>query len=443
MKEATVLAYMVKNITNIKKLVIILFIALLSNATWPYYSQKTVCFNIKTFSFKEKTFFQLLDLKLKSFGYQTIHTQRCLLENTTILTNYHSDYHNFTNPVYFFDFKSSKQFNRPPLQNNYVEFYTNKKQDPTKKYINLDNPHLTAIQIAKDIQQKNFQNNYFKITLLTANGIGNQLFNYAAGYAYAKRYNKKTFLENQQSSITEAFDIPEKNLSRINKLFYLKNFNNPLKSTSHLNLNKNLFLYNNYSALSLYHQSYWNFHDAVPQLQERLKFKPFTNKNNIELAKKMQSENSVSIHIRLGDYVAQKYPLLIYSNYYENAINYILKHVTNPVFYVFTNDPQFVQQKFKPNVPYTLVTGNNGSKSFRDMQLMSLCKHNIIANSSFSWWGALLNTNENKIVIYPDTWLSWDENWLEYMRVPNWIEIPTDITKNEKNQCCVYPKKDL
>ena len=115
----------------------------------------------------------------------------------------------------------------------------------------------------------------------------------------------------------------------------------------------------------------------------------------------------------------------------------------NPVFYVFTNDAKLVKRIFNPQIPYTLVTGNTGKESFRDMQLMSLCKHNIIANSTFSWWGALLNTNENKIVIYPDTWLSWDENWLEYMRVPNWIEIPTDITKNKKNQCCVYPKKDL
>ncbi len=428
---------------KIQKLLIIFTLCLLTSTTELVSYNKVACFSVKSFSAKERNFFSNLALKLKSFGYTTINTERCLMDNAIILTNHHSKFHKFTHPVYFFDFKSSKQFNRPPLQNNYAEFYTDNKTDKTKKYIDLENPYFEAIKVAKDIQHKKFQNNYFKITLMTSTGLGNQLFNYASGFAYANRHNKKTFLLHPYNAVIDAFNIPETNISDTEKMFYIRNFTNQRKSSGHAVLNKNLFLYNIYGSISYYHQSYWNFHDAIPQIQKRLKFKPFTTQKNIELAKQIQTENSVSIHIRLGDYIHNQYPLLIYSNYYEHAIKYIQQHVPNPVFYVFTNDAKLVKRIFKPQIPYTLVTGNTGKESFRDMQLMSLCKHNIIANSTFSWWGALLNTNENKIVIYPDTWLSWDENWLEYMRVPNWIEIPTDITKNKKNQCCVYPKKDL
>jgi hypothetical protein len=92
------------------------------------------------------------------------------------------------------------------------------------------------------------------------------------------------------------------------------------------------------------------------------------------------------------------------TNYYKNAIQYISDRVENPVFYIFSDDLAWCRETFSDtNCVY--VEGNGGIKSSWDMYLMSCCDHNIIANSTFSWWGAWLNANEDKMVLCPDTWL--------------------------------------
>ena len=89
--------------------------------------------------------------------------------------------------------------------------------------------------------------------------------------------------------------------------------------------------------------------------------------------------------------------------YYEKAIAYIATKISSIQFYVFTDDPEWVNANFEiENAIY--VQHNTGSDSWQDMYLMSQCKHNIIANSSFSWWGAWLNSNPSKIVIAPTKW---------------------------------------
>lgn len=119
----------------------------------------------------------------------------------------------------------------------------------------------------------------------------------------------------------------------------------------------------------------------------------------------MRNENSIAIHLRKGaDYLKSDLmgKGLCPVEYYISAINYIKSHVDNPVFYVFTDNPNWVKENL-PNFDYTLVDWNpvSGKRSFRDMQLMTYAKHNIIANSTYSWWGAWLNSNPDKIVIAP------------------------------------------
>lgn len=80
-------------------------------------------------------------------------------------------------------------------------------------------------------------------------------------------------------------------------------------------------------------------------------------------------------------------------------MEFIKNRVNNAYLYVFTNDPEWVKAEFKTDLPMKFITENTGTDSYKDMLLMSLCKHNIIANSSFSWWGAWLNTNKDKLVI--------------------------------------------
>lgn len=152
-------------------------------------------------------------------------------------------------------------------------------------------------------------------------------------------------------------------------------------------------------------QSEKYFLHCKEDIRKQFTFLPFDEKLNITVSLKMQKENSVAIHLRKGkDYLQS--PLmgkgLCGIDYYMNAIKYIKGHVDNPVFYVFTDNPEWVKTNL-PDCDYTLVNWNkvSGKRNFRDMQLMTYCKHNIIANSTYSWWGAWLNPNPNKIVIGP------------------------------------------
>lgn len=145
---------------------------------------------------------------------------------------------------------------------------------------------------------------------------------------------------------------------------------------------------------------------------------------NSQTLKQIEHTESVSIHVRRGDYLHSKfsgiYGDICTEDYYSNAIQYILNCYDNAMFFVFSDDPEWAKRTFVGN-NYYFVEGNNGKDSYKDMYLMSRCKHNIIANSSFSWWGAWLNECENKIVISPKKWIN---NFALYdIYCENWIKI--------------------
>ena len=107
-------------------------------------------------------------------------------------------------------------------------------------------------------------------------------------------------------------------------------------------------------------------------------------------------------------------------DYYKRAITVINKKVNNPHFYIFSDDPGYVAKNLRiENATY--VDFNRGSNSWQDMYLMSQCKHNIIANSTFSWWGAWLNKYPSKIVIAPTKWfVNMQEDEIV---LPEWIRV--------------------
>ena len=152
-------------------------------------------------------------------------------------------------------------------------------------------------------------------------------------------------------------------------------------------------------------QSEKYFAHCKDDIRKQFSFLPFDEKKNIAIMNKMEKENSVAIHLRKGaDYLQSELmgKGLCGVEYYIKAIEYIKQNVDNPVFYVFTDNPEWVKNNL-PKFDYILVDWNEvaGKKNFRDMQLMSCAKHNIIANSTYSWGGAWLNPNPNKIVIGP------------------------------------------
>lgn len=137
-------------------------------------------------------------------------------------------------------------------------------------------------------------------------------------------------------------------------------------------------------------------------------FPELDDKNKI-LASVLQRTNSVAIHARRGDMLFRA-KVYYQGGYFKRAVKYIKKNVDNPVFYFFcdpgssewcmNNLKIFGLDKEKDNIEF--VTWNKGLDSYKDMQLMSMCKHNIMTTSSFGWWGAYLNTNPNKITCTPD-----------------------------------------
>lgn len=145
------------------------------------------------------------------------------------------------------------------------------------------------------------------------------------------------------------------------------------------------------------------------------------NKSILELILKT---NSVSIHVRRGDYLSDPaLGNLISKQYYIDAINYIKNKVNNPTYFIFSNDIEWCRQNLDLENCY-YIDWNKGKESYRDMQLMSLCKHNIIPNSSFSWWGAWLNNNLEKIVVAPQRWINPKVQQSDIDIVPEtWIKI--------------------
>lgn len=144
--------------------------------------------------------------------------------------------------------------------------------------------------------------------------------------------------------------------------------------------------------------------DILYDLREKLQFPPSDNPLNRQMAKEMENCNSVSVHIRRGDYLnpenAAMFGNICTDSYYQSAIGLIKEQIPDAHFYIFSDDSKYAGERYAGE-EFTLVDINHGKDSFYDMWLMSKCKHNICANSTFSFWGARLNSNEEKIMIRP------------------------------------------
>lgn len=161
-----------------------------------------------------------------------------------------------------------------------------------------------------------------------------------------------------------------------------------------------------------YWQSYQYFDSCRDIILKEFTFPNISkeDKLNFELNERLKNEeNSVGIHIRRGDYLKNwKYRGLCGIDYYQKAIAYILEHIKSPKFFLFSDDIDWVKENISPllkGYDVTFVNWNHSINSYKDMQLMAMCKNLIIANSSFSWWAAYLNQN-NPIVVAPEKWIN-------------------------------------
>jgi hypothetical protein len=147
---------------------------------------------------------------------------------------------------------------------------------------------------------------------------------------------------------------------------------------------------------------------------------------NSTLAREISDVNAVSLHVRRGDYVHNSKAAATYAlcslDYYNKSIKYVAERVHNAHFFVFSDDIPWVKSNLEIDFPVKYIDNNFGVDSYNDMRLMSLCKHNIIANSSFSWWGAWLNLNSEKIVVSPMRWF-FNETGIQDLIPKSWVRL--------------------
>jgi len=263
-------------------------------------------------------------------------------------------------------------------------------------------------------------------------GVGNQMFCYAMGRALSLRHGVSDFLIDyvHDSSLNDTryfaldqFDCPtlkEANSQQIKSLNLIKEKNFSFDKEM-LNIKS--------GYLQGYWQSYKYFEDfKIDIIRDFQLGQRFLNKRILSILNEIKnSPNSVAIHFRRGDYLNSSHKIhgILPVNYYFEALNTIkrnIKNITKPIFriFLFSDDIDTIKKEFygsNLNIEYVSNVFEHDSRgnaitkdtSYEDLYLMSQCEHNIIANSSYSWWGAYLNRNPYKIVISPKQWFA-DKN---------------------------------
>jgi len=266
-------------------------------------------------------------------------------------------------------------------------------------------------------------------------GLGNQMFQYAAARRLAGNeviyidddffasFNKSTddftarafelhVFENIRLKMISSFirrTLTGQN--NINK--FLKKILFPKASYIHQTEKNEFINLEQTKGTPIYLDGYFQNEDYFKTIRKQLlldfKF-PAVRYENKEIANQINSDpHAVSIHVRRGDYLKLKtgafHGLLPFS-YYQLAQQKIEEEIPAPHYYVFSDDPEWCCSAFSSSAKAVTIVSNRANKSWEDMYLMSICKHHIIANSSYSWWAAWLNNYPQKMVIAPDKWFA-------------------------------------
>jgi hypothetical protein len=278
-------------------------------------------------------------------------------------------------------------------------------------------------------------------------GLGNQMFQYAFGQSVGKKRNVSVvYKPDFEGLLNRKFELHHFGISgmladdrvyesmlkmqqglltRIRNRF-LPYYRKTLIVEKQYHFDPNLLHIPRHCLVNGYFQSEKYFADIASHIRHEFRLKtPLTPENEI-LVSDILNLNSVSLHVRRGDYL--EHPLFPTYGvaYYQKAIELILQLVKDPVFYIFSNDIKWCRENLEINHPAHFVTINNEQQPHYDLYLMSKCKHNIVANSSFSWWSAWLNNNPGKTVVAPSKWVNQDSGFFANISdiIPKaWIQI--------------------
>ena len=271
-------------------------------------------------------------------------------------------------------------------------------------------------------------------------GLGNQLFQYATGRAVASHHKLPlkldlTWFETHKlhnGYRLDQLDI-QADIAIKDEIINMKGGNNVLFSAlrkAGLVKRRSYFKQKNSSYFDasifknnfIYLNGYWQNELYFSNIRELLlrELSPINSMNDFGCAylENIKNSNSVSLHVRRGDYLNLKNIGVLDVDYYTKAVEYIIKNVENPTFYIFSDDLEWCKNSlgFLGDCIYVDRT----QTEIDDLKLMSSCRHNIIANSSFSWWGAWLNQNPKKNVIAPKGWFLNDPESSKVI-LPDWV----------------------
>lgn len=276
------------------------------------------------------------------------------------------------------------------------------------------------------------------IVVKISDGLGNQLFQYAYArilqekvkqqiYLDISDINRISYRESEAGKLTRLCDMREYQLSyfcitlpvidekRIAQIYKRKPITNKfLKYCDALRLLPTVYLNEamcnedgfSYSKWQNYYVEGFFFDKKYYEKEAELLTTDFRLKKQITIPEKIQrvltDRNTVSLHVRRGDFLKLGHDISK-SNYYERAINYFEDKVRSPFLFVFSDDTEWVKKNMKFNFEHLFVSDYK-LPDYEELALMSMCKNNIIANSTFSYWGAWLNLNKEKIVVAPRGW---------------------------------------
>jgi hypothetical protein len=290
------------------------------------------------------------------------------------------------------------------------------------------------------------------IIVKLSGGLGNQMFQAATGEAISRHFKTElkfdlSFLEKNNSSTTtfttrkfrlDSFKFAlnfanEKELrfffpdSKSNLILWSQKIRKKVLKCTVLIDTWNFQNIFNYTTKCIYLDGFWQSEDYFKAIRAsiinlfRFPAIPF---NSVPLLQSIKSTNSISIHFRRGDYVNNEHISSIHNvcdlTYYERAIDYITERQKAIKLFLFSDEPEWLFGNFKSEFEFEIVKTDS---DITDMHLMSRCRHNIIANSSFSWWAAWLNQNPDKIVIAPKKWFATDIANYENVVPISWIKI--------------------
>ena len=282
-----------------------------------------------------------------------------------------------------------------------------------------------------------------------AGGLGNQMFQYAFAYSLSNRKDVEVKLDisgfntyklrNYElglfnislpiATIEEAKALKCKKENLIEKIVRrLRRKNIDFAGTyykeAHYNFDKVAYEAQEDRYLEGYWQSEKYFLQFRDSLLKEFSLKKGFHEQSKEYKDKIENSESVSLHIRRGDYVTNSHTNSIHGTcsleYYRNSIREIVNQTSSPQFFIFSDDLGWAKENLEFLKNLTFINLDKSVSDHEEMILMSLCKHNIIANSSFSWWGAWLNQNDEKKVVAPKKWFLVDDFNTKDLIPDNW-----------------------